>query len=1182
MKAKFFRYIFIRSVAVSLAAFATATAVSCTDDLVSCQDTDSPSGEEATVSLSFAVGDVSKLTRAEIDENDAKRVNTLWIGIYNASTGDCTANLFLNKTGDHGFAPGTNNHALSQLTDISTKSGKSYIVAVANPDQYMGITAEDADKFSTLENADNSKIYKSLTTLLEAATNWKDYKSIMVTGTTGQNNSIDIQAPSINENKGLLMSGIYTEMLHVDPTNSHPDISETPYYISAGDNKLTGAIHLRRLISNIKFNIEAKGSVVEVTPQSYQVHNVPFASWVHERVDNNPGEKNRIGYANAGDALQPDYKINGFYRSSLIFTSTSFDKTVTATDDGGSTTSYSFDFWMTENKRTGIQTFGDNMTDNEKYATREREYDDKGSIIDPTQQTGTMTPSGIFISLSASFDSPSLNNKAAYVDIPCVVKYKSDTAEEEGPGSAIPPGMTDDEGLLNPGAVRTANITYRIHLGYINKDAKDFNSYRNSDYTYNVKISDLHSVIVEAFRKGDPQPGGFGDVTDVSDKFFELDAHYGVFNIYLTQDEINSFSFRLLSYDNNVQNVITGGPENDIENTHIDENNWKYYNWIAFVYNEYDTPDKDDDKQKRTIAKYPGTPTFEEYNDGSAKLLFMRDFVDPIKKNSLKEGWYTVFVSEYAYEDFVKKGDETGIGWHSYVNQPDRMFWINVAQKVASDGASAFYQAKYAGVQHAIQTYYIASGDTKTAIGVEHDNENFGMNIRWTSAVKNMNKNNVNYGGDLSPDNGRYNVWHSLMREVTDNRDWNYVLTTEQLQYVNGINNDKVQNYITEEQKKGGFRNVIQMAMVPQSELDYKFVDKTGDDVSFSNVSTSFANSYDPQTNSATAQYVQAMYSCMNRNRDENGNGKIDQSELKWYLPASGKYLRVILGRNSLVTPIMKYDNRNLPYSPSGRAYDKDGLYHMISSDDKVLWADQGMATSLFASNDPYTCAPWQVRCVRNLGTNLSEGLTMNNGDGVTPAYKEYKHGNTGAVIRVPYYYGSALRNPTTSSLPVHRTNSEWNRLGRYGFEIAYCGNSATESYDSYETPIYNSGSSLEDYMQNGTSCDALNKDGKTGWRLPNQKELAIMLRCKFDGKYTLNVNGNEYFVSCTIVYWNNQGLYEAEIKNVADYRVIACTYNNNYDESSGRQMAAQKFGEVSWRLRCVRDLQAGEYPEYP
>ena len=1129
MTAKFLRYK-LGKIAIAITVLAITT-LSCTDDLAYRQDADGPSGEKAVISLSFEVREPNRLTRADIDEYDAKRVKTIWVGIYNASTGDNTANVYI-TSGQHGFTAGTNNHVKSILTGIPTKSGKSYIVAVANPDQYVGITTGD--------DPDNENAKKSLTELLADAKSWDAYKSIIVTGVAGQNNSVDIQTPAINGNQGLLMSGIYTEKAHDNHSSSHPDISETAYYIPAGENTLTGAIHLRRLISHINFNIQASGTIVEITPQSYQVHNVPFASWLHERVEDNPSSDNRIGYANAGDALEPNYANNKLYRNSLVFTSTSFDKEVE-----NNITSYSFDFWMMENKREGIQNFRDGMTENERYATREQEYGVDGKYY-PTAQSGTVKSSGIFVSLSG-FDNPTLNNRAAYVDIPCVVKYKSVTSEENGiPGSSNP-GVTDNEGLLNPGAVRTANITYRIHLGYINKDAKDFNSYRNSDYTYNVKISDLHSVIVEVFREKDPQPGGFGDVTDVSDKFFELDAHYGVFNIFLDKEDLSTFSYRMVCYENNQPHEIIGGSkEVDNPDTQITEANEKYYNWVRLVYTGNTT---ENETYEAKLAPYPGIY--------GADLLYLNDLLPNNSRVAPSPGWYTVYINEHVYET---SADETGGNWKSYVNQPDRMLWINVAQKISADGSSVFYKAKYAAAQRSIQTYYNTTGDNVSAIGVEHENENFGMNIRWTNAVS-------IYG--LNADNGRWNVW-SKLEDTQKDRRWDNFISLNVLQKVNPITNNKLPSTVTPSQKKGGLR------YVPMINTLTGLNSNMGDHPNYANAATASATDYDPQ-NSGDIQYIQAMYACMNRNRDENGNGTIEASELKWYLPASGKYLRVILGRNSLSTPILNYvNNEVLPYKTKAQ----DAFFLLVSSDNKVIWAVEGMSSSPFVGTS-YCAPPWQVRCIRNLGTNLNKEIANSEDDGVDPAYSKDVSG-TSAIVRVQHYYGTSLRNPTTTPLPVHKTNSEYNRLARYGFEVAYIGNNSAEPNNKTEEekiPEYarSSAANFMNYLEGDLAitgwdtsvthyipCETLNNGTKKGWRVPNQKELTIMLRLKI----LKSRWDNEFFTSCTTEYWDNGGSSSTAL-NLNNYRLAAArVWDNGMTQESYNGMQL---------IRCVRDLQPGE-----
>lgn len=1077
-KAKYFRYF---KYVLSFAFIFTIS--SCSDDVLYPDRNSGPEGEDSELSLSLTLSDMTKLTRAALDDDDQNRVMTLWVGIFNANSKTCTFNKLLTD-GQNGFSSGVKSHTNYKLTDIDTKSGNSYIVAVANPHSYMGMTAADKNP-------------QALTKLLENATDWDSYKSIIVTGSYAQDDAISVETPSLSETSGLLMSGIYAE-----DNTEHPVVAETPVYIAPGNASLSGAIHLRRLMSHITFNIKAAGNIIELQPLSYQVHNVAYASWLHEHTD---------GTLNAGDALEPDYDKNGYYPSSLRMTASSFIKT----DDVNGVRNYSFDFWQLENKRTGL----DNC---KSYGMRDREYGADGSY-DPENANANYGQSGLFVSLTP-FANPTLNNKATYVEIPCVVTYKDVTTEDNATG-----GVTNDpDNLLQPGAVRTANITYRIHLGYIDDDPKDFNTYRNSEYTYNVTVSDLSNVIVEAFREGDEQPGAFGDVTDVSDQFFSLDAHYGKFNIYLSETDLADFSFRMVSYEDNMAHEIKGGRE--FEPLTEEEKKSKYYTWVSLL------PTNSTDKQ--VMAAYP---------QDKSTLLHLGDFIPTAAREaSQKAGWYTVFVDEYAYEDGP---DETKGNWKKYVNQPDRMFWLNVAQKISTDGASSYYKAKYAAAQRSIQTYYNVDSNVTSAIGVEHSNENFGFNLRWTATTTN-----------LSADNGRYNVWSKLPSD----RQWSSVVSTTNWQNVAAITNDKVQNNITSEQRNGGFRNVPQMVFLTSGISGN--LDING---KFSNSATALASEqYDPQT---VGQYVQAIYSCMNRNRDENGNGVIDASELKWYLPASGKYLRVILGRNSLTTPIMSYsNNQSLPFGAAGDG--ANGIFHLISSDNKIVWADEGLSSSMFTSG-PYSTAPWHVRCIRNLGTDLSAEITSDS-DGVIPAYKVYENPEgTGAIIRVPYYYGTSLRNPSDRPLPLHKTNSDYNKLGYYGFEVSYRGNQSTPGNYGYSTVSVETDQEYEAYVNEPTDCEALNSTtGRTGWRVPNQKELAIMGR--ING--LLDMSGLPYFWGCTLEYWDKDTGVATTGVDITRHRVTTITENGN-----GERVATATNPEDIKRLRCVRDLQAGDFPDY-
>lgn len=1114
---------------------------SCTDEISIPTAVDGPEGEPAEISLTLSVGDMTAYTRAS-DDDDYRRVNSLWIGIYNATTGKRTFSGMMDSE-NNGFTAGLKDHASDySLKGIKTKSGRSFIVAVANPENYTAMVAgaqqpEDNALQSILQNY---------------ADDWDKYKSIVVTGKLLQNGTmIDIEAPTVDDNSGLLMSGIYAAAGVGDPVSS-----ETPAYIAAGTDKLTGRIHLRRLVSHINFSIKAGGDVVEIIPQSYQVHRAPYASWLHEHTAS-------ADILNAGDALCASYDDNQeYYKSSLVYSSTF----ISHNENEGT---YSFDFWQMENKRHGLESSCG------EYADREKEFGKTGEYK-PSDADASYEGSGIFMSLSG-FENPDLNNMATYVDIPCIVKYKEKTTDANAKPNDIPddennlPG--DDNKYLDAGRTRTANITYRVHLGYVtptdnaeaNPDPRDFNCYRNSDYTYNMTVTNLHNVILEAFRKGENQPGGFGDVTDVTDEFYSLDAHYGVFNIYLTAEDIASFSYRMISYESNVEHEIKGEKGKNGEGSVIpviDNTNRKFYNWIIFVYNDgITTPDASSDSQKRSIMAFPDT---------DAKKLYMNDF---LTRTDLEEGWYTVFVNEYTYETGA---DESGTNpnWKTYVNQPNRMFWINVAQKKSADGASTFYMAKYAGSQRSIQTYYnMDAADCTTAVGVEHENENFGMNIRWTSPTG---------VAGLNPDNGRVNVWNSL----PSGRSWDDCVSRTSWQKVGAITNTDVQNLLSDAEKAGGYRNVPQMSLLnynsdltdssdrPAGIRDYR---------------------YDPQGSGADKQYVQAIYSCMNRNRDENGDGIITQNELKWYLPSSGKYLRVILGRNSLPSPIMSYNYSELPMGAASTG--RNGIFHYISSDNKVVWADEGMSSSQFyqttapsATSTSHVSAPWQVRCIRNLGTDLSSVATGNN-DGVTPAYA-YTVNGTSAKIEVTHYLDQTLRNPTIDPLPVHKTNSPYNRLGRYGFEVAYCGNVTTSNNQTNEVTINKNlrgnALSFKNYLEasltgddvQSNPCYSLNStSGRKGWRVPNQKELTIMMRLGILRiTYT---NYDHYVVSSTTEYWDDDAS-SATVNDLSKLRVAAAKLRggNTLGMTQIYYNQEQKSGytnQTLMHLRCVRDLQAGE-----
>ncbi len=1110
-------------------------AAGCSDDLDTGFGVNEVEGRDTQISLSVSAPEMPRLeSRTDMADEDAYKVETLWVGIYNSGSGkstllDGTNNGLFLQDGDpdnnHGFSGGVKSHDRYALEDINTKSGRSYIVAVANPDKNTGYK---------MDAQGNIGAETSLLTLLQGASTWEEFKSIVISRPLRENGAADIFMPNATINP-LVMSGIYSEV-GLNHAANYDWSQVEPVYIGVNSTGVTlpGAIHLRRPYSQIKFDIQRAENtdIVDFEVESYVVHNVPTYGWLFERKQaENPAGK-PWEYANAGDPMELDVTKNTNYRSSLTYTSADIE---------GSNNHFTFDFWQMENKRTGILE-GADATD---YQKRDVEWDDGDRNT------------GVYKSLCPSA-TPTLNNFAGYVEINAKLTYKN-AVSPDNPETI--PGIPNEKFDYTS---REVNAKYIVHLGYIGGNANDFNSLRNSIYTYRVKIKSASEIIVEAFTDKENQPGAEGTVIDVTKQMFNLDAHYAAFNIELTREDLNSFSFSILADNYRFAIGEDGKPtanSNRIPTSTTDDT-YPYYSWIELAK----TTGED------VLAAYPGIGTYT----GSNRLYRLKDIRD--NAATLEPGWYTVFVNEYTYEDesVGNRGNE-GTNWHNYVNKPNRMAYLNVAQHVSADGLSSYYRSKYAVSQRSIQTYYNAAEAT-TALGVEHDNETFGMNIRWlTDDAYNINGGNypgvpITWNGDdaanLSADNGRYNVWINSGGSadgITAGRWETYVQTTKP-NAVKEITNTNQK--IPESVKPAKTWPVPMPMLLAASNFTQTAAFNPGDNHPFPNVYNRQAGAYDPQTDHTTAQYIQAMHACMNRNRDLDGDGTIDANELRWYLPAAGKYARVILGRNSLSTPIMDYDNTPSILANSG--YGVNCRFHLIASDNVIVWCEEGLSRSMMNNGQGYSGPPWAVRCIRNLGTNLGD---VTSAEKVDPAYEANKstdnNYSTGAVVKVKHYYGTSLRDNSGDALPMHKSNSAYNKLGRYGFEVALRGNTTTQQDDEAATSSwnYNTGTWNYNYVESETAyttavnaaspCATLNAtSGRTGWRVPNQKEIVIMRR--------IGLVDQTFYMTCTQEYWNNVtgasgGDTFNRILTVRPDAACAQVYSNMYV------------------VRCVRDLTAAE-----
>lgn len=378
----------------------------------------------------------------------------------------------------------------------------------------------------------------------------------------------------------------------------------------------------------------------------------------------------------------------------------------------------SFSFYMYENRKNAIESLSD-------YNDRERQYKNEAG----------------------------LNGEFMYADPKATYVVLTGDYSDGGKVSAV--------------------VRYTIHLGYVNNDASDFSSLRNTIYTYNVKVVGVKNIIVEveSSQPGkefeEKQPGAEGSVV-VAEQSISVDAHYEAKNVTFKKNDLSNLSVIVSTpYTVGEEKYVINAETGNVTNTLKDD-----YKWVKFV--------------KRTgnsgLAVYPGNnaavsvdrdgiPT----NDDGKHYLTIDQVLKQLydKKNDTGNSYwkgnnsnkyitYTAFIDEYYYEG--------GKDWKDFVNVDDRKMHILCNTEFSKDKQSDLTTANIMISQRSIKTVYNkkASGYT-TAWGIETVDETKGMPMKNTSTRTTMN--------------GRYNTFVKMLGfdKDRDNGDWDEYLdlTTE-------------------------------------------------------------------------------------------------------------------------------------------------------------------------------------------------------------------------------------------------------------------------------------------------------------------------------------------------------------------------------------------------------------------
>lgn len=324
--------------------------------------------------------------------------------------------------------------------------------------------------------------------------------------------------------------------------------------------------------------------------------------------------------------------------------------------------------------------------------------------------------------------------------------------------------------------------------------------------------------------------------------------------------------------------------------------------------------------------------------------------------------------------------------------------------------------------------------------------------------------------------------------------------------------------------------------------------------------------------------YTDVYRACMSRNRDENGNGKIDADEEKWYLATVDQYKGLWIGEEQLPTGAKLFlptdDNwkaLNTAYSTyTGRHKDASlaPWHYFTASEQAVFWPEEGASTSDYNAISTYGKASL-ARCVRTL-------QSKDNGLADPDVYYEQPVKNSDNTWDIKLRINSQRGLQTTPMQPSLERGEKSNNdiYNKIRVDATNLGTSYTRSQ------IISSVSDPDTFIGAYSDVCWTGKNGSESspWRVPNEKELLIMSVVKAD-------NGNQFDLSITNFLWSNTyftGLVKDPKKFNAHTTITGSYYKSgSVGNSNGLGLVMFSDGRFSispgasnGTVRCVMDVK--------
>lgn len=874
-------------------------------------------------------------------------------------------------------------------------------------------------------------------------------------------------------------------------------------YGKYGDDTNNVAIKMKRAMAHITFKIPTNpsGAKGTFTPASFRVYNIPTKSY-----------------------LTNDLQGTGSYALTTGVTGVAYIPTASENIGTAQGDNYSFDFYMPENVQEG-------KTVN-AYNDRDVWTGDPGTSAE--DKTWTNAPqNSTFVVISGTYE-----------------------------GNAT---------IGNDGNQPvTANVEYTIHLGDFSTTTGamgNFSVERNYSYTYNVKVLGVDNIIVEAQKDGGEQQGAEGSVYDNAHTVYSynLDAHYEQVYLEYNLSDIASSLGQDLSdeaLDEAIANQLILIIQSEaMDYTHEETENEPYTTRNKRgtlspykIYADAVRANKDVDDAKAAVLKGGGTGI--EPTKG-----FDYKWIEFLPQTGTSISAYPG-ISSWAKEDLTGM---TNQNFYAGATGSDKMLDVyDVIVEMGKAIKQIYNNGNKNGTPSSDKIKISPNGSNYVARFTAFVNEYYylrhpltGMKATSWSVMTNKIPREmiIAMSTETSDDgNSSYSKIHSYISQLSMETFYNDRATSLNAFGMETYNETPLYEFGT-----------------PRSTSNLSDTDGRENQKTLIGASSSspYWNSYISSTNNGwtssvgteraahkltNAYSVQAAYSaCMSRNRDLNGNGQIDENEIRWYLASLNEYIRMGIGNNALSSAQLFFgDKDNLSNYPSGDI--KNGSLYYTSSEagKRVYWAiEKG---SYGAVGSYYDGSSLPIRCIRDLpATGTSTDVSSIDGVKSDATYKYYDNLFPKLLVFKDRLVSSLYRQRVSGSLLAHNEDDDANSFYN-GIFVA--SDFLSNTYQLGDIIGYNGFVTWSGgrYSNNGTMtnpCSSYREGGYTNWRVPNLVELSAM-----NAAGLLEHEGSE--VACCTQFSNQSVRY-----GFAYSSLIYCPGAETYQIGS------------YFQIRCVRDVPA-------